>query len=367
MIEYIYFVKCMDCEDEPFDFFDEAKAFALGKLSAKPEIHQTEVVRNDFGECVDSTDYGKVWSWDEVMSDIPEDTDTVFSKSETFGDIDTEFDNLDNSLNSEERIAVPDDMTIDGLVEAMEENEEMVECKRCHELFPKEDMLYELSRGYLCPICIIDLDAAGEELEFRPRELPKKIVDEEPLEESKKKPSTEYDIFDDSVSFYYNDLEATVQYNQTDADSWDEKDFYSDNFEYNVTIKDLAEELWNCCIDDESYKEFQDHYEELYKDDAAWLKFVNDNIETLMSKYSKQLFDQFESDAEEKYRDEVWEEWNNGYNESIEETAGEKNLLETLEESEDYKKRLTMCPECGETSFDRDTQICINCGFSIAD
>ena len=108
----------MDCEDEPFDFFDEAKAFALGKLSAKPEIHQTEVVRNDFGECVDSTDYGKVWSWDEVMSDIPEDTDTVFSKSETFGDIDTEFDNVDNSLNSEERIAVPDDMTIDGLVEA---------------------------------------------------------------------------------------------------------------------------------------------------------------------------------------------------------------------------------------------------------
>ena len=367
MVEYIYFVKCMDCEDEPFDFFDKAKAFALSNMSKKPEIHQTEVIRNDFGECVDSTDYGKVWSWDEVMSDIPEDTDTVFSKSETFGDIDTEFDNLDNSLNSEERIAVPDDMTIDGLVEAMEENEEIVECKRCHELFPKEDMLYELTRGYLCPICIMDLDAAGEDLEFRPREIPEKIVDEEPLEESKKKSSTEYDIFDDSVSFYYDDLEATVQYNQTDADSWDEKDFYSDNFEYNVTIKDLAEELWNCCIDDESYKEFQDRYEELYKDDAAWLKFVNDNIETLMSKYSKQLFDQFESDAEEKYRDEVWEEWNNGYNESIEETVGDANLLETLEESEDYKKRLTMCPECGETSFDQDTQICINCGFNTLD
>lgn len=374
MVEYIYFVKCMDCEDEPFDFFDEAKAFALGKLSTKPEIHQTEVVRNDFGECIDSTDYGKVWSWEDKVGIVEDDAKLSIFTSGDFDkykpEYDSEFDSLDNSLDEVPdnfRIPVPDTMTIEGLVEAMEENEDMVECKKCHELFPKEDMLYELSKGYLCPICIMDLDSQGVDLEFRPREIPEKVVDEEPLEEAKKTSSTEYDIFDDSVSFYYNGLEAIVQYNQTDADSWDEKELYSDNFEYNVPIKDLAEDLWNYCIDDEAYKEFQDRYEELYKDDAAWLKFVNDNIDTLMSKYSKQLFDQFESDAEEKYQKEVWEEWNNRYNESVEEAAVEKNLLETLEESEDYKKRLMMCPECGEDSFDPETGICINCGFVTLD
>lgn len=374
MVEYIYFVKCMDCEDEPFGFFDEAKTFALGKLSQKPEIHQTEVVRNDFGECTDSKDFGKVWSWEDEAGIVEDDSEFSIFTSGDFDkynpEYDSEFDSLDNSLDDVPdnfRKPVPADMTIDGLVEAMEENEEMVECKRCNELFPKEDMLYELTRGYLCPICIMDLDAAGENLEFRSREIPEKVVDEEPLEESKKRSSTKYDIFEDSVSFYYNDLEATVQYNQTDADSWDEKEFYSNEFEYNVPMADFAEEVWNFCIDDESYKEFQERYEELYKDDAAWLKFVNDNTEELMRRYSTQLFDQFESNAEEKYQEEVLKEWNNGYLESIAETAGDENLLETLEESEEYKKRLMMCPECGDYSLDQETGICINCGFNTFD
>jgi hypothetical protein len=41
-----------------------------------------------------------------------------------------------------------------------------------------------------------------------------------------------------------------------------------------------------------------------------------------------------------------------------------KSVLEELEESEDYRQRLTMCPECGTDSFDLETGICINCGFS---
>ena len=54
MIEYIYFVKCPNCEDEHFSFFKDAKNFALGCLSQKPIITQIEVDRNDFGECTDS-------------------------------------------------------------------------------------------------------------------------------------------------------------------------------------------------------------------------------------------------------------------------------------------------------------------------
>jgi hypothetical protein len=113
MTQYIYFVKCPNCEDEHFDFFDDAKAFALSCLGCKPIITQTEVCRNDFGECTDSADLGTVWSWEDLMQDIPSDNETVFSKRETFGiseDFDAfddfevgpqvdEFDMLDNSVH----------------------------------------------------------------------------------------------------------------------------------------------------------------------------------------------------------------------------------------------------------------------------
>ena len=85
MIEYIYFVKCPNCEDEPFDFFDEAKTFAMSCLTQKPVITQVEVDRNDFGECTDSHDLGTVWSWEDMMKDMPkEDELTTFSKADTF-------------------------------------------------------------------------------------------------------------------------------------------------------------------------------------------------------------------------------------------------------------------------------------------
>lgn len=109
MVTYIYFVKCPGCEDEHFDFFDDAKAFAMGCLSKKPIITQVEVCRNDFGECTDSCDLGTKWSWEDMMKDA-EPEDTVFSKDETFGiseglddfddfDIGPQIDEFDNSLD----------------------------------------------------------------------------------------------------------------------------------------------------------------------------------------------------------------------------------------------------------------------------
>lgn len=87
MIQYIYFVKCPNCEDEHFDFFDDAKGFALGCLSKKPIITQTEVCRNDFGECTDSSDLGTVWSWEDEMKDAEteEPGTNVFNKGD-FGE-----------------------------------------------------------------------------------------------------------------------------------------------------------------------------------------------------------------------------------------------------------------------------------------
>ena len=110
MVEYIYFVKCPNCEDEHFDFFDEAKAFALGCLSKKPVITQTEVCRNDFGECTDHSDLGTIWSWEDMMNDenMLEPEASVFSKDNLKDydpDNDPEFQDDDFfAINSEEPV-----------------------------------------------------------------------------------------------------------------------------------------------------------------------------------------------------------------------------------------------------------------------
>ena len=106
MITYTYIVRCPECEDEFFDFFDEAKDFAMGCLTKKPIITQTEVQRNDFGECTDHCDLGTVWSWEDMMR---KETDaepaiSVFTKDDLkcmADGKDPEFDNIDNSVDFE--------------------------------------------------------------------------------------------------------------------------------------------------------------------------------------------------------------------------------------------------------------------------
>lgn len=235
MLQYIYFVKCPNCEDEPFDFFNDAKDYALGCLSAKPIITQTEVDRNDFGECTDSRDLGTIWSWEDMMIDVPMDDElTTFSKGETLDfdydpGQDSEFLSIDNTLDEvpdnfrrpaglaetyyavvevdgEERKfpfdskdkakeylnfvragkdpafkgktigstytescrkPIPDGMTVEDLVEEMEENEDDVECKWCGELFDKSEGRYEVDMGWLCDYCIAAIKSRGETLTFR--------------------------------------------------------------------------------------------------------------------------------------------------------------------------------------------------------
>ena len=183
MITYVYVVKCPNCEDEFFDFFDEAKDFATGCLSKKPIITQTEVNRNDFGECTDSADLGTIWSWEDMMKDVEtEPADTVFSKAETFGiseglddfdDFDIgpqidEFETFNNSLDfdfdedevTEEptescvRKTIPEGMTIEQLQEEMEENEDTVECSKCGNLVEKANCHHNQEGfGWCCNTC----------------------------------------------------------------------------------------------------------------------------------------------------------------------------------------------------------------------
>lgn len=164
MIQYIYFVKCPNCEDEHFDFFDEAKTFALGELSKKPIITQVEVDRNDFGECVDSTDLGTIWSWEEVVKDVGDESQPVFTKSDLeINDDDPEFlitdDILEVSASTEDeqkpvvtKQPVESGRTLKDLVKLMEENEDEAECRCCYETFPKDTMT-TLEGERFCPDC----------------------------------------------------------------------------------------------------------------------------------------------------------------------------------------------------------------------
>jgi hypothetical protein len=94
MIQYIYFVKCPNCEDEHFDFLDDAKGFAMGCLSKKPIITQTEVCRNDFGECTDSSDLGTIWSWEDECKDCQEveNEPATFAKDDIAADYEPDTD-----------------------------------------------------------------------------------------------------------------------------------------------------------------------------------------------------------------------------------------------------------------------------------
>lgn len=179
MIEYIYLVKCPDRSEEPFDFFDEAKDFAIGCLGSNPIITQIEVDRNDFGECVDSRDLGTIWSWEDMVKETEtEPAASVFTKDDLVDyvpETDPEFAALDNTLDAEVldtipdnfRKPIPDGMTIKDLVEEMEENEDTVECTWCEDLFEKSECRYEVDLGWLCDRCQAAIMSRGEPLTFR--------------------------------------------------------------------------------------------------------------------------------------------------------------------------------------------------------
>lgn len=373
MIQYIYFVKCPNCDDEPFDFFNDAKDYALGCLSAKPIITQIEVDRNDFGECTDSHDLGTVWSWEDMVKDVSADEPavSVFTKgdlAEYDPDQDSEFDALDNSLDAVPdnfRKPVPADMTIEELVEAMEENEDDVECKWCGELFDKSEGSYEVDMGWLCDYCIAAIKSRGETLTFR----------EGPLEESTSK-NTSWDA--QPVELEYEKLLVTLQgvekqsndlYEPPYRDEWDETVSYT--FEADPTS--VVEFLWDF-MTDEDVASVPGGFEAMEADDALFNSFMNEHFDELVTKYMDKLLTKFEDDARREYEDSYnpyeaeanakADYWDSMHHDYFDESCNSKSMLEELEEAEDYNKRLIDCPECGNLGFDSSTGICIKCGFN---
>jgi hypothetical protein len=394
MVTYIYFVKCPNCEDEHFDFFDEAKEFALSCLSQKPIITQTEVCRNDFGECTDSADLGTVWSWEEAMKDTEggytdaEPAKSIFTKDDLklmADGKDPEFDNLDNSVDFEidevsddprksiteasdwnpktpgyygeeifkmldklsnervydflneygwsqfdrnadgigdiysnitayldknsgyglysdlskyfyhngldeacERKPIPEGMTIEQLVEEMEENEDTVECTWCNDLFDKDQCRYEVDLGWLCSRCEMAIKSRGETLTFRE--------------------GSYWDFLDEELK------------PKTWICEFDGREI--------GTVEASTEEEAYAAME----REYPEYHYGLY--DGVAIVYPADEDE--LDENVKEIHD-------------LGNEYDGGY------------PAETPEVSDSH---LRLCPECGKETFDIETGICVTCGFN---
>ena len=424
MIEYIYFVKCPNCDDEPFSFFDAAKEFACGCLSQKPIITQVEVNRNDFGECTDSAVLGTVWSWEDMMSDTekePSDKPSLLTKdflATVEPENDPEFAALDNSVevedddfrfvNTEEepRKPIPEGMTIEQLVEEMEENEDMVECTWCNDLFPKDQCRYEVDLGYLCSRCEAAIKSRGETLTFRENNY-WDFLDEE--KESVKE-YVERDPFDHHDPEYSDEEAADVLADEIDR-AWDSRydevldnsDFFNEEFADPIDDEDEVEEfifdeaesvedVIDILVKDEeeaitSYEEAEDKIEELSTEEPTEeVKEVFDHIKEEEEEHIEELETLLDTE-EESLEEHVNEE--HPAIESDQELEGTDNAVvdckvaDVITHSEDEKpvdckgekepleKPLTEallvdCPECGaKKAFDQESGVCNNCGFII--
>lgn len=484
MITYIYFVKCPDCEAEHFDFFDEAKEFALGCLSQKPIITQTEVNRNDFGECTDHCDLGTVWSWEDVVGKETDAEPATFSKdvlkvdydpdndpefddndfftvsSDLYEDFDVVFDNAKDSTEffrlcreigiktSEDlkafmdeveadrtdvldklrayraelgddfeitectRKPIPEGMTIEQLVEEMEENEDTVECTWCEELFDKSECRYEVDLGWLCCRCEAAIKSRGETLTFRENnywDFLDEAVDDESVENTSRTWMCYFNGKDLGTVEAKDESEAYHKMEKT----WPEYNYNNEDVQV-IPVDELEEELeWHTYKitfttkanpDKEqttTFKTWQSDVEYAWRmsnaniphttvknielvegvqtDTMSMEELVTDSINHLINDLGKDpAADDFAdevigdierncnvdiSDEPVRYRDwcsavacEVSRQLNN--------KSEFKSFLEELEEPDTYRSRLGFCPECGgDHAFDTETNFCMNCGF----
>ncbi len=346
MIEYIYFVKCPNCEDEHFYFFNDAKECAMSQLSKKPIITQTEVNRNDFGECIDSCDLGTVWSWEDMMNDVPADSEqTTFSKVDTVerdNCFDQEFDELDNSLEAPvERKPVPAGIAIESLVEEMEENEDTVECRVCEELHDKSNCHKDAKLGWVCEgcrepsaklrtwICFFDGRDVGTVEAANEYEAKVKMMDEypeypyslydgcfwvAPEDDAESDTLTEASKYKDSIELHYDSLTTEITTRVIPATLEDpadyEEDEYTDEYDFEVDTDTIEEVLWNEFITEEDVADVPGGLEAL-EDEAAWKAFLDTHFEDLLEKYNDQLLEYFREDAEEAAREDFQTRYNN--------------------------------------------------------
>ena len=488
MIEYIYFVKCDGCEDEPFYFFDKAKECAMSCLNLKPIITQVEVDRNDFGECVDSCDLGTIWSWEDTVRETTADpTVSIFTKDDLkhIADAqDPEFDALDNSVDykpeidqisaldevpdnfskplleskwgvyfktaaewdefkklcdeigiytigdvemfmkdqdatpdnllaklreyraelgpdfkiKESRKPVPEGMTIEQLVEEMEENEDMVECTWCNDLFDKSECRKEVDLGYLCSRCEAAIKSRGEKLTFVENDYWDFLDEEVELPVDSDEEESEESIFDEAKSI--EDVVDILVKDEEDAISaYDEAQDKIGEFLEGEDAEAASEVLEHIKEEEiEHIEELESILAEPTEDETSEISEeepVEESVEANGAHKDIVFFaNEIDAHFDKKYKIEILDGYKIHLVDETKDMTSEINSVKNItannleadnEKLSDgtyvymLKKKATAtaealaeaavmidCPECGaEKAFDRESGVCNNCGFIL--
>ena len=156
--KFIYTVNS-DLDDEllyaEFDNKESAIEYAMDYLDKLPFVDEVELAYDADG-IEDALSYTTIWdhTMAEVESADPEEADYWNMMVDQTEPNETDKYDIGDTTWFE---------SLDNLVEDMEENEDMVECKECFELFPKSDCV-KLAFGYICPTCSHGSEVADSDI-----------------------------------------------------------------------------------------------------------------------------------------------------------------------------------------------------------
>jgi hypothetical protein len=418
MIQYIYVLKCPNCEDEFFDFFDDAKICALKCLSDRPIITQTEVNRNDFGECTDHCDLGTVWSWEEAMKDTEceaEPAKSIFTKDD-FADFegaynpenDPEFYELDNSIDNEI------DEISDELNEFVDTSGNQVSIKSgrattSQQSAPVAQVSSTSSATTLSDLAnklaMIDTDTS-KTINISTDDLGydvSTVTIKAPFSREKMSYGSGFkfkDIFSQTFAAAKEIFNKTGVNLRIDPHNNSATTFFPDRvqkiwsyvdnndillvnypgFHFIIDKNDLISQLSNQSQvntttsatsgkpipEGMTIEELVEAMEE--NEDTVECTKCGGLFEKATCTHNKEGFGWCCSNCEPAdtlVEEPQEEEYNSEYPTEDSECAP-VSFLEELEEPDVYRERLGLCPECGvEQAFDKDTGFCIECGFNI--
>lgn len=170
---YVYIVHSDIDENNIYAEFateEEAIDYARRNKDELTYVDKVEVALDEDGDIIEEFDSETIWVYDEEDEDSVEEDDDYWNQLAE-----------EEEERKEDEALLGDttwfeDLDTDSLVETLEENEDIVECKECFELFPKEECT-KIAIGYICPEC--GKIHSHEEPEFEIDSIPDVVIADE--------------------------------------------------------------------------------------------------------------------------------------------------------------------------------------------
>ena len=169
---YVYIVHSDINENNIYAEFEteEAIEYARRNKDELTYVDRVEVALDEDGDIIEEFDSETIWVYDEEDEDSVEEDDDYWNQLAE----EEEERKEDEALLGD--TSWFEDLDTDKLVETLEENEDIVECKECFELFPKEACT-KIAIGYICPEC--GKIHSHEEPEFEIDSIPDVVIADE--------------------------------------------------------------------------------------------------------------------------------------------------------------------------------------------